>query len=83
MNTVEDRLREALRERATHAPIDPDAWERTVARVRRPVRARTWPRFIVPVAAAAAVVAIIAGATVLTGRGGLGAGPGRSASASV
>jgi hypothetical protein len=83
MNTVEDRLREALRERATHSPIDPDAWEQTVARVRRPVRARTWSRFIVPAAAAAAVVAIIAGATVLTGHGGLNAGPGRSASASA
>lgn len=76
MNTIEDRLRDALRERARHSPIDPDAWEQTVARVRRPVRARAWSRFIVPVAAAAAVVAIVAGATVLTGHEGLGAGPG-------
>jgi len=83
MNDVEDRLREALRERATHSPVDPDAWEQTVARVRRPVRARIWSRFTVPVAAAAAVVAIIAGATVLTGHGGLGADPGRSAPASA
>ena len=83
MNTIEDRLRDALRERARHSPIDPDAWEQTVARVRRPVRARAWSRFIVPVAAAAAVVAIVAGATVLTGHEGLGAGPGRPASASA
>ena len=34
MNTVEDRLREALRERAGHSPVDPDAWSRTVARSR-------------------------------------------------
>jgi hypothetical protein len=83
MKTVEDRLREALRERARHSPVDPDAWEQTVARVRRPVRARAWSRFIVPAAAAAAVVAIVAGATVLTGHGGLRGGPGRSASASA
>ena len=36
MNTIEDRLRHALRERAAHSSIDPDAWEQTVARVRRP-----------------------------------------------
>jgi hypothetical protein len=40
MNTIEDRLRDALRERAAQSPIDPDAWTRTVARVRRPARAR-------------------------------------------
>jgi hypothetical protein len=39
MNTIEDRLREAMRERAMHFPIDPDAWERTVAR-NRPLRPR-------------------------------------------
>jgi hypothetical protein len=67
MNTIEDRLRDALRERATHSPIDPDAWEQTVARVRRPVRARPWPRFVIPAAAAAAVIAIVVGAAALTG----------------
>jgi hypothetical protein len=83
MNTVEDRLKDALRERARHSPIDPDAWEQTIARVRRRPRAGTWSRFIVPAAAAAAVVTIIAGATVLTGHEGPGGGPGRSASASA
>jgi hypothetical protein len=80
MNTVEDRLRDALRERAAHSPIDPDAWEQTVSRVRRPARTRAWSRFIVPAAAAAVVVAIVAGATVLTGRGAPHGGSGRSAS---
>jgi hypothetical protein len=79
MNTVEDRLRDALRERAAHSPIDPDAWEQTVARVRRPVRARPWARFVIPVAAAAAVVAVIAGAAALT-RLGDQHGSGRPAS---
>ncbi len=62
---------------------DPDAWEQTVARVRRPVRARTWSRFLIPAAAAAAVVAIVAGATVLTGRGGLRTASGPSAPTSA
>ena len=39
MTTVEDRLRDALRERAAHCPIDPDAWPQTVARTRRAHRA--------------------------------------------
>jgi hypothetical protein len=79
MNTIEDRLREALRERAAQSPIDPDAWAHTVTRSRRrsgrPERPATWTRVMIPVAAAAAVVAIVAGATVLTGglRGGSGA----------
>ena len=64
MNTVEDRLREALRERARHSPVDPDAWSRTVARSRmrrwRPGRAG----FLAPLAAAAAIIAIVAGVTV-------------------
>ena len=86
MNTIEDRLREALRERAAQSPIDPDAWTRTVARVRRPAKARGWPRIVIPLAAAAAVVAIVVGATVLTGgpHGGSGAtGTTPSASPSV
>ena len=85
MSTVEDRLRDALRERATHSPIDPDAWEQTVARARRPVRARAWARLTVPVAAAAAVVASVAGAAVLTSHGGQrgGSGVARTASPSA
>ncbi len=65
MNTVEDRLREALRERATHSPIDPDAWEQAVARSRR----RRWrvgrvrAGFAAPAAAAAAIIAIVIGMT--------------------
>ncbi len=77
MNTIEDRLRDALRERAAHSPIDPDAWARTVARSRRrPGRAPGWSKFMIPLAAAAAVVAIVAGATALTGHGGSGGGSG-------
>ena len=91
MNTVEDRLREALRERASHSPIDPDAWERTVARSRRRRWTRAgarsgagaWSRLLIPATAAAAVIAVIAGATVLTGRVGQHAGPGRSPAASA
>jgi hypothetical protein len=85
MNTVEDRLRDALRERAAQSPIDPDAWARTVARSRRRLgRAPMWSRFMIPAAAAAAVVAIVAGATALTGHGGPrgGSGATRSSSAS-
>jgi len=82
MNTVEDRLRDALRERARQSPIDPDAWERTLARTRR-LRAGAWSRFMVPAAAAAAVVAIIAGAVVLTGRGGPHGGSGYTSGATA
>jgi hypothetical protein len=68
MNTLEDRLREALTERASLAPIDPDAWEKTVARSRRRFRAsRFQPGIIIPLAAAAAVVAIVVAAISLTG----------------
>jgi hypothetical protein len=64
MNTVEDRLREALRERARHSPVDPDAWSRTVARSRMR-RWRPWRAgFLAPLAAAAAIIAIVAGVTV-------------------
>jgi hypothetical protein len=78
MNTVEDRLREALRERARYSPIDPDAWAKTVARTRRARgRARrapagAWSRFLIPAAAAAAVVAIVLGVTALAGHPGSG-----------
>ena len=75
MTTVEDRLRDALRERAAHCPIDPDAWQQTVARTRRADRAAGWLRFGIPAAAAAAVVAIVVGVAALTGLGGLRSGP--------
>jgi hypothetical protein len=75
MTSVEDRLRDALRERAAQSPIDPDAWPRTVARTRRADRASRWFRFGIPAAAAAAVVAIVVGVTALTGLGGLYGGP--------
>jgi hypothetical protein len=78
MNTLEDRLREALTERASLAPIDPVAWEKTVARSRRRFRPARVPgravslrtvslRFGIPAAAAAAVIAIAVVATALTG----------------
>jgi hypothetical protein len=68
MSPLEDRLREALTERASLAPIDPDAWEKTVARSRRRFRSsRFQPGFIIPLAAAAAVVAIVVAAISLTG----------------
>ena len=70
MNTLEDRLREALRERAGQSPVSPDAWSRTLARTRRHVWGPAWTRFMIPVAAAAAIVVIIAGAAVLTGNRG-------------
>jgi hypothetical protein len=67
MNSLEDRLREALRERAGQSPVSPDAWSRTLARTRRRGWPPAWSRFVIPVAAAAAMVAIIVGAAVLTG----------------
>ena len=77
MNALEDRLREALAERAAHRPIDPDAWDKTVTRSRRRIRlARpAWlpAGFAIPAAAAAAVVAIVVAATEVTG--GLTGGP--------
>ena len=74
MTTVEDRLRDALRDRAAHCPIDPDAWQQTVARTRRADRSAGWLRFGIPAAAAAAVVAIVVGVAALTGLGGLRGG---------
>jgi hypothetical protein len=77
MNTLEDRLREALSERAQQSPVSDDAWARTVTRARRQrPRASAWSRFMIPAAAAAAVIAIVVGASLLTGnrspRGGSG-----------
>lgn len=84
---MEDRLREALRERARHSPIDPDAWSKTVARTRsgqrRTTRAPIWSRFLIPAAAAVTVIAIVLGATVLTGHGGRHGGSVAPASASA
>lgn len=67
MNSLEDRLRAALEERAGQSPVSPDAWSRTVARARRGSWAPAWTRFVIPVAAAVATIAIIIGAAVLTG----------------
>jgi len=74
MNSLEDRLREALTERARRSPVHPDAWEQTLARTRRRPRSGAWGRYVIPAAAAAAVVAIVTAATVLTGHGGLDGG---------
>jgi hypothetical protein len=77
MNTLEDRLREALRERAGQSPVSPDAWSRTLARTRRHAWAPAWTRFVVPAAAAVAIVVIIAGAAWLTGNRGQHVEPGK------
>jgi hypothetical protein len=70
MNALEDRLREALADRAAHSPIDPDAWDKTVARSRRlrPSLPGWLPAgLVIPAAAAAAVVAVVLAAVTLTG----------------
>ena len=59
MNTVEDRLRDALRERADHSPVSSDAWGRVLARARRrrafPLSGHAWQaRYVIPALAAAA-----------------------------
>ena len=80
MSALEDQLREALAERATLSPVDPHAWDKTVARSRRRRRLRwPWPTrtgLLIPAAAAAAVTAIAVAATLLTGHGGLSGAPG-------
>ncbi len=93
MNTVEDRVREALRTRAEDFTASPDAWQRVRARSmagaggrrRRGVPRRTWPaRFMIPAAAAAAVVAITLAAVAVSdvvGGPGAGLAPGTSATA--
>ena len=88
MNTIEDRLRDALTERASHSPLHPGAWEQTLARTRPRPRSGAWARYVIPAAAAAAVVAIVAAATVLTGHRGLdgghrGGGPSQAGTAPV
>jgi hypothetical protein len=75
-HTLEDRLREALAERAALSSIDPGAWDKTVARARRRFRpGRIHLSFAVPAAAAAAIVAIAVAATTLTGGHGTVSGP--------
>ena len=73
MNTLEDRLRDALRERADHSPVSSDAWERVLTRERR---RRAFPlggharqaRYVIPALAAAAVACVIIAANVIAGQ---------------
>jgi hypothetical protein len=77
MNDLEDRLRTALVARAADFTASPDAWERTTARARRPLRSFTFglpgrrglSRFT-PLAAAAAVVAVAIVTASLASTGG-------------
>lgn len=89
MTTLEERLREALAERAARSPVDPGAWDKTVTRSRRRLR-WAWSAgtgLLVPAAAAAAVAAVIVTAATLAGHVGPGsksqgsASPGASQSA--
>jgi hypothetical protein len=73
MNTLEDRLRDALTERAALSRVGLDAWDKTVARSRRrrPAWARpAWmrPGLVAPVASAAAIVAIAVAVTSVASR---------------
>jgi hypothetical protein len=73
MNTLEDRLREALRERADHSPVSSDAWERVLTRARRrrafPLGGRArQARYVIPALAAAAVAGVIIAANVVAGQ---------------
>jgi len=73
MNTLEDRLRDALRERADHSAVSSDAWERVLARVRRrrafPLGGHSWQaRYVFPTLAAAAVAGVIIAANVVAGQ---------------
>lgn len=84
MNALEDQLRTYLAERAVDTPIDPEAWDKTVARSHRRLRL-SWPGWLpaglaIPVAAAVAVVAVVLTATAVTGGlGGHHASPSRPA----
>jgi hypothetical protein len=76
MTAIEDRLRETLAERAALSPVDPDAWDKVVARSKRR-RLRwagrqpaAWAGLLVPAAAAVAVAAVIVAATTLAGHVG-------------
>jgi len=73
MNTLEDRLRDALRERADHSPVSSDAWERVLARARRRrafvLGGHAWQaRYVIPALAAAAVAGIIIAANLVAGQ---------------
>ena len=92
MNTLEERVRAALRTHAEDFSADPDAWariqRRSLAARKRRTRVR-WSRpgrLLIPAAAAAAVVAIVVAAVALSdafGRAtGAPAGGARSPSAS-
>lgn len=70
MNTVEDRLRDALRERADHSPVSSDAWERVLTRTRRrralALGGHAWQaRYVIPALAAVAVIGVIVAANVV------------------
>jgi hypothetical protein len=73
MNTLEDLVRDALRERAEDFSAHPDAWQQLLAReaagvVPRRAPRRSWPvRFLIPAAAAAAVVVIVLAAVAIKG----------------
>ena len=80
MNTVEDRVREALRRRAEDFTASPDAWQRIRARSRPGAAGRRRGlsragRFMIPAGAAAAVVVIAVVAAILAG--GVSGRPGK------
>jgi hypothetical protein len=89
MSTLEDRLREVLAERAALSRVDPDAWDKVVARSRRRRLGRLWWQrparagLLVPAAAAAAVAAVIVAAATLAGHAGPGPEPSGPANASA
>src|SRR6202011_1610042 len=71
MSSVEDRLRDALRERAERSPVDLDAW----AHVRERARRRVWPgrpgwpaRYVIPAIVATAVAGVAIAISLPTGR---------------
>lgn len=85
MNTVEDRVRAALTAHATDFTASPDAWQRVQAKGSRRSRSRaqvTWlarhTQLVIPAAAAATVIAVALGATMLahgfSGRGSVHGG---------
>jgi hypothetical protein len=81
MNTLEDRVREALTERAAHSPISADAWDKTVTRSRQRFSFRAASSFrgalprwlpsglLIPACAAIAVVAVVLASLALTSGG--------------
>jgi hypothetical protein len=78
MSTVEDRLREALAERAAQSPIDPGAWDKAVAKSRHrllPWRWSAWTVRLAPAAGVVAAVAVIIAATLVGVHLGGGAKP--------